>query len=457
MQIDNLVYIPTSQLHPHPDNPRKDVGDVSELAESIRQNGILQNLTVIPNINGGEGYTVIIGHRRLTAAKLAGAMSVPCTITEMTRKEQISTMLLENMQRSDLTVQEQAQGFQMMLDMGSTIEEIAKESGFSQSTVRRRVKMMELDQQALKAADRRGGTLADYMELDKLKSTKRKNELLKVIGTNNFKNELRKALSDEADEEVLSGYKNIVAEFATEIEELKYEGGRRFALLDGEWLPVDYIRNYSRWTKENTKKKPKDWKIRRYYYRCSESQIDLYADALQKSPADLAEEERKRKEKEVQEEKLSRAQEIGKRHRELRMEFLARVSDTAAKKNRSLIVGYTTKTMFKKITWNNSPCDRKILSKLVGEEIAEDKAGEWLTGFSQVHPERTLLFAVCTWYESQRGCYWFEKWSPEAQNYMCAHQPCPELDELYSLLAALGYEMSDEEQAMKAGTHEVFK
>ena len=66
-------------------------------------------------------YRVVIGHRRLAAAKLAGLAEVPCAVVEMTEQEQIATMLLENMQRSDLTVYEQAQGFQMMLDLGELL------------------------------------------------------------------------------------------------------------------------------------------------------------------------------------------------------------------------------------------------------------------------------------------------------------------------------------------------
>lgn len=140
-----IKYIPVSKLWRHPDNPRKDLGDVTELAESIKVNGVLQNLTVVPLIGeitkkwDGESYRVIIGHRRLAAAKLAGLEELPCVVVEMSDREQLSTMLTENMQRSDLTVYEQAQGFQMMLDMGDTVEDIAEKSGFSATTVRRRV------------------------------------------------------------------------------------------------------------------------------------------------------------------------------------------------------------------------------------------------------------------------------------------------------------------------------
>ena len=96
--IDNLRI---ELLTPHPDNPRKDLGDLTELAASIKENGVLQNLTVVPH---EDGYRVIIGHRRLEAAKLAGLTEVPCVIVDMSPKEQVQTMLLENMQRADLTV-----------------------------------------------------------------------------------------------------------------------------------------------------------------------------------------------------------------------------------------------------------------------------------------------------------------------------------------------------------------
>lgn len=72
-----MTYLPVGSLHPHPDNPRKDLGDLTELADSIRANGIFQNLTVIPVDDNFEQFTVVIGHRRLAAAKLAGLMEVP--------------------------------------------------------------------------------------------------------------------------------------------------------------------------------------------------------------------------------------------------------------------------------------------------------------------------------------------------------------------------------------------
>lgn len=81
-RMDKLIYIPADQIHEHPDNPRKDLGDLTELAESIRQNGIMQNLTVIPgywdNKRGfhEEEYTLLIGHRRYSAGKMAAVETI---------------------------------------------------------------------------------------------------------------------------------------------------------------------------------------------------------------------------------------------------------------------------------------------------------------------------------------------------------------------------------------------
>lgn len=197
--------IEIKKIYPHPDNPRCDVGDVSELAASIKANGIMQNLTVIVGgkgvPEGEDGYTVIIGHRRLEAAKQAGLTTVPCTVVEMAEKEQIATMLLENMQRSDLTVSEQAHGMQMMFDLGETEAAISEKTGLSVSTVSRRLKIAKLNSDKLKGAELRGGTLEDYLKVTEIKNEKTRNKLLDKIGTNNFEYELRNAKDEQVKKE----------------------------------------------------------------------------------------------------------------------------------------------------------------------------------------------------------------------------------------------------------------
>lgn len=198
-----IVMINVANIYPHPDNPRKDVGDVTELAESIKKQGVMQNLTVIPlpalteepeeqpdaDIESlSSDFHVIIGHRRLAAAKLAGIEKVPCKIvSKISKKEQVSIMLEENMQREDLTVWEQAQGFQMMIDLGETEDTIADKTGFSKTTIKHRLNIAKLDQDELKNKEQDKNfqlSLKDLYELEKIEDVEERNKILREATDN---------------------------------------------------------------------------------------------------------------------------------------------------------------------------------------------------------------------------------------------------------------------------------
>lgn len=176
---NKIVMIPRSLLHAHPDNPRKDLGDLKELADSIAEHGIMQNLTVVPDEGDGDGYKILIGHRRFAASE--GVLDeLPCVIAEgLSDREQLGIMLCENMQRSDLTYLEQAHGFQMMMDLGDTIETISEKTGFSKSTIKHRIAITELDQSALNEAKKWfQPTILDFIALEKVKDLEQRNEIL---------------------------------------------------------------------------------------------------------------------------------------------------------------------------------------------------------------------------------------------------------------------------------------
>ena len=194
IKIQNLIH--------HPDNPRKDLGDLSELVESIKKNGIMQNLTVIPisciekdegeqpdasNISVLSNFYVLIGNRRMEACLQAGVEKVPCKIvSNISKKEQIGIMLEENMQRNDLTVYEQAQGFQMMLDLGETAESIAEKTGFSKSTVYHRLNIAKLDQKVLKEKETCYQlSIKDLAALEQIEDIKTRNKALKEATDSN--------------------------------------------------------------------------------------------------------------------------------------------------------------------------------------------------------------------------------------------------------------------------------
>ena len=211
MDKREIKHIDIGDIMEHPNNPRKDLGDLSELAESIRIHGVMQNLLVIEREEALEGireeyekepkrqyvemmdaltgsrrkYIVLLGHRRLAAAEEADLETVPCVVEHgLSLNDQITLMLLENMQRNNLTIVEEAESFQMMLDLGDTVTTVAEKSGFSETTVRHRVELAKLDRkllkQALKESDERGYqlTLTDLAKLEKVEDVKERNKIL---------------------------------------------------------------------------------------------------------------------------------------------------------------------------------------------------------------------------------------------------------------------------------------
>ena len=193
----SIVYLSRYQLEPHPDNPRKDLGDLTELRESIRQNGIMQNLTVIPTDDTLEHFRILIGHRRFAASE--GIVNeLPCVIVEdLTDREQVGIMLCENLQRNDLTFYEQGQGFQMMLDLGDTIDEISEKTGFSKNTVKHRVEIAKLSKKAIED-NRFQLTIGDLIELEKIADVKKREKILsEAWDSNNLKNRINQEIREQ--------------------------------------------------------------------------------------------------------------------------------------------------------------------------------------------------------------------------------------------------------------------
>ncbi len=123
----------------NPDNPRKSLGDLTELAANIKAQGIQQPPVIAPTQDGR--YIAVIGHRRLAAAKDAGLKSTPCIIRKYSKRAAAETMLVENTQRANLTDLEEADGYQLLLDLGETVEQAARKTGRAASTVRRRARV----------------------------------------------------------------------------------------------------------------------------------------------------------------------------------------------------------------------------------------------------------------------------------------------------------------------------
>jgi len=127
--------ISVDKIDPNPEQPRTEFGDLSELTASIADKGVLEPLLVKPSRVTGR-WMIIAGERRWRAARQAGLKEVPCVEMEVDEGTVAEIALIENMQRKDLTVWEEADGLQSLCErFGYTHEDVARKVGKSRSTV----------------------------------------------------------------------------------------------------------------------------------------------------------------------------------------------------------------------------------------------------------------------------------------------------------------------------------
>ena len=443
MEKNNLTYINVEDIHPHPDNPRKVLTDIEELAESIKAKGVMQNLTVVPREAGG--YTAIIGHRRLAASKLAGLTEVPCVVVEMSYKEQLGTMLLENIQRSDLTVIEQAQGFQMMIDLGETIETVADKTGFSKSTVKRRIEIAKLDREKLAAAaERKQLTIGDLDKFTQIDDVKERNKLLESVDTNSFEYSLSTSLKKQKIAKALPYFKEAIK--ALGIKKLdrndryssKYERLHQKSVRLNEWDPTTPIFSG----------KVPDGLL--YFFDESWGDVEFYvkkkkAPPVKKTKAELEREARI-------EEKWKQLREVREAAYESRKAFIAGI--TVNSKNYELIlrgaalIAHTAVTSYMRI-------DSTVVEKFLDIKATTDYRERRKNTIESVLslpankiPELIyLLYGDCPEFCYAGGSTTVFPFQLESR----------ELDMLYAWLELLGYDLTDAEKQLRDGTHEIYK
>lgn len=143
-----LRRIRISEIVRNPNQPRRyfDPEAIATLAESIRQYGVLNPLTVRRTANGG--YELVAGERRLRAARVAGLTDVPCLLINADGEDSSVISLVENLQRRDLDFFEEANGFKRLIEQfGLTQEEAARKVGKTQSAVANKLRLLRLSQQ----------------------------------------------------------------------------------------------------------------------------------------------------------------------------------------------------------------------------------------------------------------------------------------------------------------------
>ncbi|NLF36954.1 MAG: ParB/RepB/Spo0J family partition protein [Clostridiaceae bacterium] len=146
---NQLIELDIDKIQRDPKQPRKEFSkeELDELAESVREKGILQPILVRKT---GDVYTIVAGERRFRAAKQEKLKKVPVIVKEFTEKEVLEISLIENIQRKDLNPIEQAEAYKRLSDeFGATQEEIAKSLGKSRPVVTNKLRLLNLSERIL--------------------------------------------------------------------------------------------------------------------------------------------------------------------------------------------------------------------------------------------------------------------------------------------------------------------
>lgn len=441
-----ITYIRISELFPHPDNPRKDLGDLTELAESIKAKGVLQNLTVVPWFSeitrkpaeDGKhiGYRIVIGHRRCAAAKLAGLTELPCMIADMTPTEQIGAMLLENIQRNDLTVKEQADSFQMMLNLGESVDTVSEKTGFSKTTVRRRLKLCELDEKKFAEACKRQVTLEDFDKLSKIKDVRKRNDLLDKIGTKNFEYQYTNAVNEQKYEEKKKELREYLLSIGMkEIAQMDYSKYRFF-----KQTPFDIKKTKAEWGEGSGKGK-------RFSLSYDGKSANIYT--LESAHKETAEEKQKREQEEKRRAKEEVLKNEAKNMFETRKKFVKNCSGSVVKNHAADLTDYLVKFLLSNVYYIKF--NRSLYAKLVGAVVKSSESVEYrhIKDASKHKTEYALLAVIYALVNDSANehCY----------DYSNHYRRNEKLESLYELLVKLGYEMSDTEREMLSGESSLYE
>lgn len=434
-----IEYIDIKKLHEHPDNPRKAIGDVTELMNSIRKQGLLQNLTVVPHPEIVGEYRIVIGHRRYNAAKRAGLSELPCVIDrKMDRRAQIAVMMSENMHRNDLTIAERVGGVQMMMDLGFDIKTISKDTGLSESSVRRYKKLTEISS-GIKAAEEKGLTLFALEKIAEIPYADLREEALNKA---DYQHVQYKVQTRQAREKTRPMLIEALSKFAEEAKKVEYS---RFG-----WVK-DFRFQEASAVEDAQKFKPD--KEKKYIFVENEFYITLYAENRK-----TAKEDQKQKDAEKLRIRAKHEKEISEEFRFARRVFMSEIwireeQEEAATRFVLWVMStssYLWQVMkggaFDAAFLQNRPEQPKSYTgavKVSPEEIFAWEKRDLLSGCVTAAYDRIDQGGDMRMLDQYSGR------PKEEERTVC-------LRTLYAFMEMLGYRKSDEEEAWLNGTHECY-
>lgn len=474
--LNEIQMIPVELLAHHPENPRLDIGDITELTASIKANGILQNLTVVfepahkmspkewsdacklydikpdedlrNQMNRKEvpdRYLVVIGNRRLEAAKAAGLTELPCSVRDMDHNEQVATMLQENMQRTDLTIYEQAKGIQMMMDLGFDKAQIAERTGFSKTTIDRRLAVATLPEEKAKEAVSNGYDLLDLVEISKIDDREKQRKLLDLNpGERNIRQEITNAQKEQKRKKTIDKLLPEVKKFAKKMKNEMDRYSSKYTNLYDLRINLD---------DEDPKVNiPEKHTGKDLCYVISYSYIEFYEPVKRqkavKTEAQIA-----------LEKKQHDAAELNKRMLERIASFIQSFNPT--KKMESFL---KDRLFYYSLMWRSSynnggfyvtyhnwslPDFRKYIGMPIEEgRDPEESIYEEMERRNVPMGRAVLALMLSGMLLNVTGGY--------CNEYNADYKHDTDLDRVYEVLEEIGYQLDDEERQWKEGTHPIF-
>ena len=339
----------------------------------------------------------------------------------------------------------------MMLNMGDSVAEIAEKSGFSQTTIRRRVKLLDLDRQKFQKAESRGATLNDYLELDKLDSPEDKNKALDAIGTANFNSVLKSLISEQEIRKKFAEWEECADAFAYHIE--------KTGEFNGQKVDMAYFSGYNRWDLKKEMTVPEDASDVRYFYRKDSTGITLYKERQelqQPDPEAEAREERRRRDEQAENEFA----EVAEAHFELRKDFIKELPNSVFKQHMKEIALFCVATTESIGGGYCNSINPRLCAQLLGMRLSPDDENEdfcdmgFVRSAAEAQPEKLIFCACYSAIDANDESYYDSRWNMGEHQYVLCENS--QLDRVYDVLEALGYEKSDDEEAMADGTHRLF-
>ncbi|MEX0626952.1 MAG: ParB/RepB/Spo0J family partition protein [Chloroflexota bacterium] len=172
--------VPTNRILPNPAQPRLSYEEESlvELADSIREHGVLQPILVRPV---GSQFELIAGERRWRASRMAQRDSIPAIVVEFDDETALEVSIIENLQREDVSPLEEAAMFRKMTDLGYSLRQLAQKIGKDKGYVENRIRLAEAPPEIRELVSLRKDTLSHAYELMKVKDERTRRRLAKKV------------------------------------------------------------------------------------------------------------------------------------------------------------------------------------------------------------------------------------------------------------------------------------